>query len=314
VQGQFLLLERSENFWEDWTPHLQQIIIREMSPLQQMIMLEQAEIDLAWNLQPEQIAALREHPEIYVYETPEFNIMYLGMNVGFAPLGSPEVRDAIRYAIDYDAIVSEILQHGAVKIQTCIPQGMFGYNPAMPYTLDRDRARDLLRQAGYPDGFAVELLCVPTHPWSAIAVKIQSDLAQIGVEVRLKFMTGIDVYSTYRAQEHQMVLAQWRSDYADPDDNAKTFAHSTSVEKDAKVLSLAWRNKYVNLETSKLVEQGAYELDREKRAAVYKQVTDIILDDGPFAILCSSLRQVGTRLEEFDVPPSFFMFDASTFK
>jgi peptide/nickel transport system substrate-binding protein len=240
--------------------------------------------------------------------------MYLGMNIWHEPLGKSEVRDAIRYAIDYDAIVREILQAAAIKTQTLIPKGMFGYNPAMPYTLNIEKAKQLLTDAGYPDGFDVELICSPTHPWSAMAVRIQSDLAKIGIHVNIKLMAGLDVYSTYRAQEHQMVLAQWRSDYADPDDNAKAFAHSTSVEKDANILSLAWRNKYVNLETSKLVEEGSYELDREKRAEIYKKITDIILDDGPFAIICSSLRQVGTRFEDFDVPPSFFMFDASTFK
>ena len=314
VPNQFLTLNVRADFWETWTPFFHQLYVREMDPLLQMSMLEKGDIDLAWDLRPEQIQYLRHKPDIYIHETPEFNILYLGMNVGYEPLSKSEVRDAIRFAIDYDAIIREILQGAAIKIQTIIPQGVFGYNPAIPYTLDLEKARGLLAQAGYPDGFEVELLCAPAHPWSAIAVKLQSDLSKVGIRVNLKFLEGLELYSTYQAQAHQMVLAQWQSDYADPNDNAMAFAHSTSVEKDAKVLSLAWRNKYVNPDLAQLVDQAAYELDREKRAALYKTITDEILDDGPFAILGSSLRQVATRFEDFEVPPSFFMFDASTFK
>lgn len=312
--NQFLTLNVRPDFWETWTPFFNRLFVREMDPLLQMSMLEDGDIDLAWDLRPEQIQHLRTNPDIYIHETPEFNIMYLGMNMGYEPLGKAEVRDAIRYAIDYDTIIREILQGAAAKIQTIIPQGIFGYNPAMPYTLDLEKSQALLMQAGYPEGFEVELLCAPSHPWSAIAVKLQSDLSKIGIQVKLKFLEGLELYSTYQAQAHQMILAQWQSDYADPNDNAMAFAHSTSIEKDAKVLSLAWRNKYVNPELAQLVDQAAYELNRETRAALYKTITDQILDDGPFAILGSSLRQVATRFEDFEVPPSFFMFDASTFK
>ena len=85
--------------------------------------------------------------------------MYLGMNVGYEPLDKSEVRDAICYAIDYDAIVREILQGAAITTQTIIPKGIFGYNPAMPYTLDLEQATRLLTEAGYPEGFDVELVC-----------------------------------------------------------------------------------------------------------------------------------------------------------
>ncbi|GAK58266.1 ABC-type dipeptide transport system, periplasmic component [Candidatus Vecturithrix granuli] len=314
VPGQGLTLNVREHFWENWTPFFNKLTVKEMDPLLQMTMVQKGDIDLAWNLRPEQIHHLRQNPDLYMYETPEFTIMYLGMNVGYEPLSRSEVRDAIRYAIDYDAIMHEILQDAAIKIQTIIPQGIFGYNPATPYNFDLEKAKNLLAEAGYPDGFEVELLCAPSHPWSAIAVKLQSDLAKIGIHVSLKFMDGLELYTTYQTQAHQMVLAQWQSDYADPNDNAMAFAHSTSVDKDAKVLSLAWRNKYVNPEIAALVDEAAYELDRDRRAALYQTITEKILDDGPFAVLGSPLRQVVARFEDFEVPPSFFMFDASTFK
>ncbi|MDY0091329.1 MAG: ABC transporter substrate-binding protein [Candidatus Vecturithrix sp.] len=312
--GQELALNVRERFWENWTPFFNKLSVKDMDPFLQMIMLQKGDIDLAWNLRPEQIRLLRYNPDLHVSETPEFTIMYLGMNVGYEPLSRSDVRDAVRYAIDYDAIIHEILQGAAIKIQTIIPRGIFGYNPATPYRFDLEKARNLLAQAGYAEGFEVELLCAPSHPWSAIAVKLQSDLAKIGIRVRLSFMEGLELYRTYQNQTHQMVLAQWQSDYADPNDNATAFAHSTSIGKDAKVLSLAWRNQYVNPEIAALVDEAAYTLDGERRAALYQQITDKILDDGPFAIFGSPLRQVVTNFEDFEVPPSFFMFDAATFK
>ncbi len=313
-RNESIILKANENYWKG-TPPFTRVIIREVAePTNQMIMLEKGDIDIAWDLLPDQINKLKDNPDIETSETPTLYTRYVGMNVGYEPLGKSEVRDAIRYAIDYDGIVNDIMQGAAIKAQTFIPKGMFGYNPALPYTLDPEKAKKLLTDAGYPDGFDVELVCAPEPPYPDMAVKIQNDLAKIGINVKVTQMVSAQLYEKYRAQKLQMVLARWGSDYWDPDANAKPFAHSNSVGKDAKIKQLAWRNMYVNLETSKLVEEAAQELDQEKRAELYKKITDIILDDGPFAVIYFDLKPYAVRsnVKNFIAPPSFSDYDFTT--
>ena len=90
-------------------------------PFEQMLLLENGEIDIAWNLQPDQAQILTDNPDFQMAQSLTFSIMFMTMNLGYPPLESSEVRDAIRYAIDYDGIVKYILQNAAVKIQTFIP-------------------------------------------------------------------------------------------------------------------------------------------------------------------------------------------------
>jgi peptide/nickel transport system substrate-binding protein len=109
-----------------------------------------------------------------------------------------------------------------------------------------------------------------------------------------------EVYNAYVFRDFQLHLWQWQPDYVDPDCNAKAFAHSDSAGDDATIKLVAWFCRYVNLETSKLVEQASLESNNEKREAIYKKITDIILDDGPFAILYVPKKQYGIRLEARD--------------
>ncbi|RMF90628.1 MAG: ABC transporter substrate-binding protein [Nitrospinota bacterium] len=290
-----VILRANEQYWRG-APKLKRIIIRDIpEPTNQQILLEKGDIDVAWNLLADQVKAIEGKPGIKIAKGPTFRLMYVGMNVGVKPLSDNRVRNAIRYAIDYDGIVNNILKGSAIKVQTFIPKGLMGYNPALPYEKDIARARQLLAEAGYPDGFEIELTTPPIPPFVDIATKIQSDLAEAGIKAKVVQMVASQMYEKYRAQGLQLVLAQWGVDYADPDANAKPFAHCNSIGPDAKIKQLAWRNKYLNLETSALVEKAAQELDVEKRKAYYKKLTDIILREGPYAIFAQPLLQIAYR-------------------
>jgi peptide/nickel transport system substrate-binding protein len=311
-----MVLKANENYWKG-PPPFKRIIIRDVpEPTNQMILLEKGDIDLAWDLLPDQAKALKKSKDVVISECATFYVRYMGMNVGFEPLGHPKVRDAIRYAIDYDGIIDEIVQGAGIMGQTVIPKGMLGYNPATPYSTDIEKAKKLLGEAGYPNGFEVELVTPPASPFVDTATKVQSDLAKVGIKVKVVQMIAAQMYEKYRAQKLQMVMAQWGSDYVDPDANAKPFAHSNSIGPDAKIKQLAWRNKYLNVETSKLVDQAGMELDVGKRKDMYKKLTDIILDDGPFAVLYYPVKQYGVRKEvkNFVPPQSFFLFDFTTLR
>ena len=151
------VLTANERYWGK-ASEIREIRIKAIQDSEEQArQLEQGEIDIAWNLERSHIEQLLLTPGIELTEFAQFAFYYMGMNLAYEPLSKPEVRDAIRYGIDYDGMINIVLQGAAEKIQTFIPKGFLGYNPAMPYTYNPEKAKQLLIDAGYPDGFEVEL-------------------------------------------------------------------------------------------------------------------------------------------------------------
>ena len=300
-------LIRNERYWGA-KPSASRLVLKGIQDQgEQEAMLAEGTLDLAWNLPLQKIEELLANPDLHLVETTSTNLMYLGMNLGYAPLAQPAARKAIKYALDYDGLKEFALQGSLVPQQTFIPPMLAGYNPAQPYQRDVAKAKALLAEAGYPDGFAVELKCLNFSPWTELATQIQDNLAEIGVLITIVPKTapelGSEAYSSVRST--QLLLWEWGFDYPDPDSLAKPFAHSASTGADAKVQSLAWWLNYVNLETSALVDQAALEPEQAKRDALYQQITDKIVDDGPVAILGMRTYRYAVRkdiLEQIQPP------------
>jgi len=205
------------------------------------------------------------------------------MNAKHPPLDKVQVREAIRWSIDYDGIVRSLLRGEARKVQTIVPEGLFGFNASAPFQHNVTRAKALLKEAGVGSGFSVELL-VPTGPapggvkWSDIAAKVQSDLAKAGIKVAIKETAQAQLLNVYRAQKGQLVMILWGPDFPDPDGNATPFT-------DYAAKSIAWRNAYEDQAAAALAKQAALATDPAKRRALYKQLTDRILHRGPYVIL-----------------------------
>jgi peptide/nickel transport system substrate-binding protein len=266
-------------------PKLSRVILREMKEANtQKIALESGEIDIADNLTPDMVKVKLTDAKFNVYKADSLNLQYLGMNVGdTSPFKDPRVRQAVRYALDQDGIINGLAGGNARKVQTIIPAGLFGFNPATPYNLDLEKAKGLLKAAGKEAGFEFDMLtpqgaCLAGIPCADLAVKIQSDLSKIGLKVNVKQLVDSELYPLYRAQKATMVLVDWSPDFPDPDGNATPMS-------DFGAKSLAWRNQWNNPTAGKLAQQAALEPNPTKRAVLYKQLTELQLDDGPFAIL-----------------------------
>lgn len=301
-----IVLKAFPEYWRG-KPALRQVIIKDIpDPASQKLALERGDIDVAWNLLPEMVADLKKKTGFNIIETPSWYFHYLAMNVGYEPLSNVKVRQAIRWAIDYDAITQNIMAGAAVKCHTFVPIGMFGHLD-LYYHQDLEKARQLMKEAGYEQGFSVELLTRTDPPYPDIAAQIQQDLKKINIDVKVTVMTYSELLKIYRAQQHQMVLVRWGADYADPSAQAAPFAHCETVGPEAKVKQLAWRNMYVSGVTH-WVEQAAGELDSRKREILYKAIQAVVMEEGPYVIFHQPLIQVVARgvVQGLQVPPLWY--------
>jgi peptide/nickel transport system substrate-binding protein len=286
-----VVLEGFDDYW-DGAPKTKNLIFIDIPErAQQAIALENGTVDLAWDLLPEAIEEFKTKAGFTVDESPAWGIDYVAMNCGQTPFDDPLIRQAIKYAIDYDAIVNGIMKGAAVVGQTFIPTGIPGHLEAAPYYKDVEKAKDLLEQAGHPDGFSTQILVSPTSPRREIAVQVQQDLAEVGIEAEIVQLISAQMYTLYRNQSHYIIVAGWGVDYGHGDSLVKPFAHCCSTGADAAVRQLAWRNMYSNCELTELVEATETEVDETKKLQMYEQIQQVILDDGPFAITFYPLNQ-----------------------
>lgn len=289
IREQEIVLEANPNYWRG-VPKIKQIIIKHVpEPVDQLLMLKRGDVDIAWDLTVDQLLQLKGDPTVKILSAPSLYLAYIGMNVGVEPLSKPEVREAIRYCIDYDAIVNDILRGGAIKWQTIIPKGLFGALDKQPFAKNVTYAKELLAKAGYPNGFTVTLTIPTTSPQTDIAAKIQADLRECGITVNIEQLVASLMYEKYRKQGLQMVLAKWGSDYPDPDNNAKAFGDYT-------IKQLAWRNMWYDDYASQLAQKAAVEFDASKREQMYKELQEYILHNGPYVVLYQDLIQQAVKV------------------
>src|SRR5262249_36388208 len=154
--------------------------------------------------------------------------------------------------------------------------------PYNPYKLDLDKAKKLLTEAGYPNGFEIEFTTPNLAPWTDMAQSIQETMGKVGIKLKLVQVELKQELATFRGRKHQMVLNSWAPDYFDPHSNADTFAHNDYDGDDAKTKPLAWRTHWFIPEMTKETLAAAKEVDTAKRQKEYEELQKKVTDNGPF--------------------------------
>jgi peptide/nickel transport system substrate-binding protein len=285
-------------------PQVKRVVIKEIvEATSRRLQVEKGDLDVAWEMFPDQVRELENNKDIQIARVAALQIWYVGMNVGTGPLADNRVRKAIRYAIDYDGIIENIMSGAGVPTNTFIPKGFAGYEDKIIYRRDLDLARQLLKEAGYPDGFEISMDHGDQTPYPAVAQVLQNSLVQVGIKVKLNKLIAAQLWPKYRAQKHELILARWGPDYIDPHTNAQPFA-------DYQAKQLCWRNVFYNDKTSSLIQAAGVEMNDAKRIALYQEANRIIQEEGPYAFLFQPLYQHAVRenVENFYAAPTFSLW------
>ncbi|UCD79415.1 MAG: ABC transporter substrate-binding protein [Desulfobacterales bacterium] len=277
-KGDRVILDANPNHFK-YPPKVKRVVIKEINEAtSRRLQVEKGDIDIAWEMYPDQIKELKKNPVLRIESSPATIIYYVGMNVTKGPLTDNRVRTAIRHAIDYNGIIENIMGGAARPTNSFIPEGFAGYQNIVYYREDLEKARQLLKDAGYPDGFEISMDHGDQTPNPEIAQALQNSLARVGIKVKLNKLISAQLWPKYRAQQHELILARWGPDYVDPHTNAQPFA-------DYKAKQLCWRNVFYNDETSSLIQAAGQEMDDAKRIALYQKANEIIQTEGPYAML-----------------------------
>jgi len=282
--NEVVVLERNEGFGGTKPPMARVIYRHVKESATQRLMLEKGDIDVARNLEPGDIDAVASNPDLTTTDALKGSVFYISFNQKNPNLAKPEVRQALKYLIDYDGIGSTLIKHIGVIHQTFLPAGDLGELDAKPFKLDVAKAKELLEKAGLKDGFSVTIDTRSNQPTTGIAESFQQTAAQAGIKVEIIPGDGKQTLTKYRARTHDMYIGFWGQDYFDPNSNADTFTNNPNNGDDG-TKTLAWRNAWDVPALTEKTKAALLERDSEKRAAIYRELQQAVLDDGPFVII-----------------------------
>ncbi|OYX45210.1 MAG: ABC transporter substrate-binding protein [Rhodobacterales bacterium 32-67-9] len=302
-----VVMERNANYSGD-APAMARVIYRHIPEgATQRLLLEQGDIDIARSLTAEELDAVRANPDLKIQEGPKGSIYYLGLNQKNEYLSKPAVRQAMKYLVDYQAIADTIMKGKVSVHQAFLPNGFLGALNDNPFALDVARAKELLAEAGVPDGFSVTMDTRNTPEITGIAQAIQQTMAEAGITMELIPGDGQQTLTKYRARNHDIYIGRWGPDYQDPHTNADTFARNPDNSDDATSKPLAWRNAWDIPEMTKMADAAMLEGDAAKRAEMYLEIQREHQETSPFVIMFQEIEVSAMRnnVNGFIVGPSF---------
>jgi peptide/nickel transport system substrate-binding protein len=289
-------------------PKLKRVILRHIpDPSSQLLQLQKGDIDVARNLLSDQIKSVKDNPAYKISAAARSYIMYVAMNQNVPALAKPQVRQAIKWAIDYDGIQANITPTNYQVQQSFLPQGFPGALSDRPFKKDAAKAKALLAEAGFPNGFEITMDHSSVQPVADIAQAIQANLAEIGIKLTLLSGEQRAVITKTRVRQHQLAMVSWGSDYFDPHSNAETFNVNVDNTDAARSKTLAWRSSWQDKELSDMALANVRELDAKKRIAVYEQMQRMHHERSPFVMLLQSTEMAVMRKEltGFEIAPLY---------
>jgi peptide/nickel transport system substrate-binding protein len=286
---------------------LKRVVIRHVAePAAQSQLILRGDVDIARDIAPNQLAGVADNVEISATTVPQESLYYVGLNLKTAPFQNLKVRQAMHYLVDYDGMVNSFLEGKKKVHQTFWPSGLWASLDENMYNFDPAKAKALLAEAGFADGFEVTLDSPNSSPFSNIARSIQSTMAEGGIKVTIVLGEQKSVLTKYRARQHQMLLINWGPDYMDPHTNADSFARNPDNSDNAKSKPLAWRNSWDIPEITRMTDAAVRERDEGKREQMYKDLQRKVMEEGPFIIMFQETKQLARRsnVKNFIMGPS----------
>lgn len=305
--NEVVVLERNDNYYGE-KAKLARVFYRHVKEsATQRLMLESGDVDVARNLEPGDYEAVQKNDKLQTVNAPKGTVYYISLNQKNAELAKPEVREAFKYLIDYDAIGATLIKGIGEVRQTYQAKGVLGSLDANPYKLDIDKAKELLAKAGLKDGLSITFDVRNTQPVTGIAESFQQSAAKAGINISIIPGDGKQTLTKYRARNHDLYIGQWGMDYWDPNSNAEAFTSNPDNGDDASNKTLAWRNAWAIPELTQQTQAALLERDGDKRADEYKKLQQEALDQSPFVMLFQQVEVAGVAgtVKGFKLGPTF---------
>lgn len=285
-----LTVAKNEHYWKPGLPKIDKLVIHSTPENgSRMAMLQAGEAQYIYPAPPELVKVLEKSPNLDVVASRSIYARYVAMNTLRKPFDDKRVRLALNYAVDKAAYLKVVFNGYGVPLDSPLPTLLPGHVSQTPYPYDPAKAKALLAEAGYPNGFEIDMDFIQAAPNGDIAQAVQADLAAVGIKVNLIPGERKQVIGKTRARTHKLAMLVWGTDYFDPNSNSQAFCENPDDSDTSKLKILAWRSHFVDKELGDLSLANSKELDGAKRIKTYQDMQTKFAERAPFAMMLQQI-------------------------
>lgn len=286
-KGSSVVLEANADYWNG-EPEVKKITFRSIPEASTRVSaLLNGEVDLITAVSPEDREKIEGSSNARLSSVERAgNTVYVGFKTDVEPFNNVKVRQALNYAIDTKSIVDNVLRGAAVQTESLIGPKDFGYaGESETYGYDPEKAKQLLTEAGYPDGFSATLDTVNWYIKNTdVAQVIAEQLKAVGVDIKVNNVES-SVYRTLvpSGEQNSMYVLGWSS--------------TNTLDADAAIYAILHSGEsystYSNPEVDAKLEEARGTTDEDRRTTLYKEIQDIVLEDAPRIFLYQENQYYG---------------------
>lgn len=286
VRGEYVRIVRNPDYWGE-KPYLDAVVFKVVpSDATRLVLLETGQVHAIMRVPPLDAPRVAATKGLELVKVPSVRTIYIAFNYQRPPFTDIRVRQAINYAVDKEAIVQEILGGvGGVSDAPIMPL-IFGYAKQEPYKYDPEKAKQLLAEAGYPNGFKATLYH-PTGRYmmdAAIAEAVQAYLREVGIEVELITMEWAAYLAFLRKPVEEatfdMFMLGWGCVTLDADYGLFPLFHTSEWAPRGSN-----RSFYSHPTVDALLEAARVQSDPEARKKIYAELIAFLWQDAPWLFL-----------------------------
>jgi len=303
--GDQLVMVRNDNYWGE-NAKLDSVTWRVVpESLTRLSELETGFAHIADPVEPSDISRVEGMDNASMNITSVTVMAYLGYNLDKEPYDDVRVRQAISMAVNKEEIIEGAYEGTAIPAEGPIAPGVFGHDPAisgLPY--DVERAKELMAEAGYEDGFEATIWTNDNPVRIMIAEYLQSELRELNIDIEIEVLEWGAYLDGTGAGEHEMFILGWSTPTLDADYAVYALFHSDNVGEPGN------RAFYRSDEADALLDAGRQEPDPDVRLEIYSELQELLIEDAPSLYLVYNENLVGVNndVQNFWVTPaSMFM-------
>jgi glutathione transport system substrate-binding protein len=296
--GQYVKVVPYQNYWDK--EHPAKLASIEYKPVTEastrVNMLKTGELDIVKNLPSLSAKELEGDAAIDIAKTPSMDVFYVAANLKLEQYNK-EVRQAMNYAIDKEQIISQVVNGYGRVADSAIAPNVVGYQAQTPYAYNIEKAKELMKQGGYENGFDATLWTRNETEFVAIAENVSIQLAKIGINAKVVPLESGTLFDKLDAgEETDMYIGRWSPGTGEADWGLRPNFHSTRVPP-----SYNNSNFYVNTAVDKLLDDALATPDATQAQGYYNEIQKIVFEDAAWVYLYSPESIIGKSKKVSDV-------------
>ena len=289
-RDQLIRLEAFDQHWRG-KPAFKHLIFRAIpETATQVAEVKTGGVDIIRDVSADLVPELKTHPQAYISSTPILRVHYVNLDMRAAPFDKKAVRQAANYAIDKSAIIQKMMAGLGTQVATVVQPLAFGFDPEVkPYPFDQKKARELLAQAGYPNGVDITLHS-SSVAYRPVFEAMAEMLTEVGIRTTPRMWDPGPAWNKFFQAEGKATQGAYG-----------TWGNYSVFDADAVLPPLyhtepgGWIGKwFTRVEgLDKLIDEARSTVDQPKRKRIYAQIQQIIREEAPSIFLWTQYDTLG---------------------